>query len=196
VSASASQAFRATQRLTTTSQALLRPSRISYRQRAIDGLLQELLLVAPDEAEEDVSMIDEAPRGGVRSIGENLARLYRIASSAERHVTLSKQVEIRSWYNYGEEFENRVSEISSSRRVTDKTARSNVYKEIMPHLFGITQQNLRTKTHKARNIYRLFREIGVNRIRSVKSYSADFISSLTVAQIDLIVGRVVEIAID
>ena len=57
----------------------------------------------------------------------------------------------------------------------------------MPHLSGVTQENLRTKTHKARNVYKLFREIGISKIGLVKSYSADFISSLTVVQIDLII---------
>jgi hypothetical protein len=161
----------------------------SHRQKSIEGLLREL--IAPSD-EIELSVVSEEPQGDT-SVGENLARLYRLASAAEDRVVLSNQDEMRGWYKYGEEFENRVSEVSRSKGITDKTARSHVYKEIMPHLSGIKQGNLRTKTHKARNIYRLFKEIGVDKIRSVKSYSADFVSSLTVAQIDSIMRDVLNV---
>ena len=59
----------------------------------------------------------------------------------------------------------------------------------MRHLPRITIENLRKKTQKARNIYRLFGEIGVDKIRRVKSYSADAISSLTRVQIQIIIDH-------
>jgi len=157
----------------------------SRKQKMIEGLLQEL--IAPPDETEPVSVDEDQ---GDTSVGKNLARLYMLASAARDRMILSNQDEIRCWYNYSEEFESRVDEMSRSEGITDKTARTRVYEEITPHLSGVKRGSLRTKTYKARNIYRLFREIGTNRIGLVKSYSVDFISSLTVKQISSITCRV------
>src|SRR3954453_5777122 len=54
---------------------------------------------------------------------------------------------------------------------------------------GITEANLRKKTQKARNIYKVFVRIGTNKIKRVKSYSADAISNLSSTQIQSIIDR-------
>src|SRR6185369_6773581 len=94
-----------------------------------------------------------------------------------------------SWYWFGELHENKVSYILANEHVTDKTARNRVYREVLSHLPNTTADNLRKKTHKVRNIYRLFNEIGVDKICLIESYSADSISRLTISQIQGIINH-------
>jgi len=68
--------------------------------------------------------------------------------------------------------------------VTDPTARSRAYRKVSQ---GITKANLRKKTQKARNIYKVFVKIGINKIKRVKLYSADAISNLSSTQIQRII---------
>ncbi|KAF0419083.1 hypothetical protein F8M41_007190 [Gigaspora margarita] len=65
-------------------------------------------------------------------------------------------------------------------------ARTQIYNEMEPFLPGIKREYLRKKTQKARNIYTLFKEIGIDKIKQV-TYSADAISSLTGVQIQNII---------
>ena len=89
---------------------------------------------------------------------------------------------------YAERFENRVRDIrSQDSLVTNPTARSRAYREVAQHLPGITEMNLRKKTQKARNIYKVFVRIGINKIKQVKSYSVDAISNLSSTQIQSII---------
>jgi hypothetical protein len=48
-----------------------------------------------------------------------------------------------------------------------------ITQEAKAHLPDITLANLRRKTQKARVIYKLFVNIGVRKIKRVKTYSAD-----------------------
>ncbi|CAG8546624.1 11125_t:CDS:2, partial [Gigaspora rosea] len=109
-----------------------------------------------------------------------LARLYQKAIKAEKRVTQAYQEEILCWYYYTERFEKSVKEITDNiREISDKTARGQVYDTIIPHLTGITKENIRKKTQKARTIFTLFSKIGLQKIKRIQSYSADSISKLT-----------------
>ena len=46
--------------------------------------------------------------------------------------------EILSWISYSDNFENKVAEICHDTGVTDKTARTQIYKEMLEHLTGVT----------------------------------------------------------
>ena len=131
----------------------------------VQGILQELLIVpVPTEDESEDIELDQS--------SESLVRLYQKANHAEKYARNGNQKEIWSWFYYGEKFENRVQEILNNDSVTEKKARSKVCKEVEQHLPGITRANLRQKTKKARYIYTLFREIGTDKIKRIKSYSA------------------------
>ena len=139
---------------------------------------------AKGEKAENVDEEEDADR----SVSQSLARLYQKATRAGLRVTKANQDEILCWYKYAEGFENRVRDIrSQDTSVTDPTARSRAYREVSQHLPGITEANLRKKTQKARNIYKVFVRIGINKIKQVKSYSADAISSLSSTQIQSII---------
>ncbi|CAG8514906.1 9892_t:CDS:2 [Cetraspora pellucida] len=64
--------------------------------------------------------------------------------------------------------------------------RTQIYNKMEPFLPGIKREYLHKKTQKARNIYTLFKEIGIDKIKQV-TYSADAISSLTGVQIQNII---------
>ncbi|RIB09501.1 hypothetical protein C2G38_2044269 [Gigaspora rosea] len=69
--------------------------------------------------------------------------------------------EILSWICYSDNFENKVIEIRRKAGVNDKTARTQIYKEMLEHLPGVTSVALRIKTLRARKIRKLFGENGV-----------------------------------
>ncbi|RIA80883.1 hypothetical protein C1645_791633, partial [Glomus cerebriforme] len=160
--------------------------RITREQEKFRALLQELSTPAKGEKAENVDEEEDADG----SVSQSLARLYQKATRAGLRVTKANQDEILYWYKYAEGFENRVREIrSQDSSATDPTARSRVYREVTQHLPGITEANLRKKTQKARNIYKVFVRIGTNKIKRVKSFSADAISSLSSTQIQSIIDR-------
>ncbi|GBB95398.1 hypothetical protein RclHR1_25270001 [Rhizophagus clarus] len=160
--------------------------RITREQEKFQALLQELSTSAKGERAENVDEEEDADG----SVSQSLARLYQKATRAGLRVTKANQDEILCWYKYAEGFENRVRDIrTQDSSVTDPTARSRAYREVSQHLPGITEANLRKKTQKARNIYKVFVRIGINKIKRVKSYSADAISNLSSTQIQSIIDR-------
>ncbi|CAG8713328.1 10940_t:CDS:2, partial [Racocetra persica] len=100
----------------------------------------------------------------------------------------SRHEEILAWYNYSDNFENRVIEICRELRVTDKIAKTQLYKEMLEHLPGITSGNLRMKTLRAKKIRMLFGEngVGIDKIKQV-TYSIYAISTLTNSQIQNVI---------
>jgi len=103
----------------------------------------------------------------------------------------SGQKQILCWYYYSLEFENKVKSLTGDGKIKDKTARSQIYKEMKPFLPTITDANLRKKTQRARKILTLFGEggVGVAKIKQI-SYSARTISGLTNAQIQYVINQV------
>lgn len=115
---------------------------------------------------------------------QSLVRLFHYALR-------SRHEEILAWYNYSDNFENRVIEICHELGVTDKTARTQLYKEMLENLPGITSGNLRMKTLRAKKIRMLFGEngVGIDKIKQV-TYSIYAISTLTNSQIQNVIKNV------
>ncbi|CAH1769217.1 190_t:CDS:1, partial [Entrophospora sp. SA101] len=167
-----------------------RSPRITRRQKKIQGLIMELS--TPTRAIVEISSDGEQSLSNTETTNPtalDLARLFQKAIQTEKDATRGNQKEILSWYRFGELHENKVRYILANEHVTDKTARSRVYKEVSSHLPNVTADNLRKKTYKARNIYRLFNDIGVDKINLIKSYSADSISRLSIPQIKAIINH-------
>ncbi|UZO02215.1 uncharacterized protein OCT59_020705 [Rhizophagus irregularis] len=91
------------------------------------------------------------------------------------------------WYYYSEEFEKKAITIALENNISDQMARTQIYNEMEPYLPGKKRENLRKVTQKAKNIYTLFKEIGIDKIGLV-TYSVDAIGSLTGAQIQNIIN--------
>uniref|UniRef100_U9SQR6 Uncharacterized protein n=1 Tax=Rhizophagus irregularis (strain DAOM 181602 / DAOM 197198 / MUCL 43194) TaxID=747089 RepID=U9SQR6_RHIID len=71
---------------------------------------------------------------------------------------------------------------------TDMTIEVELAHLFLEHLSGITLETLRKRTQRAIKIYKLFEKIGVDRIKNIKSYSADSISKFTKPQIQIILN--------
>jgi hypothetical protein len=127
---------------------------------------------------------------GEDSVPKSLARLYQKAMKAGLRATKANQEEISCWYNYAKGCEDRVKAIrESDSRLNGQQAMTQVYNEVKAHLPDITMANLRKKTQKARVIYKLFVNIGVGKIKRIKTYSADALSRLTDTQINSIIAN-------
>ncbi|GBC23039.2 hypothetical protein GLOIN_2v1474274 [Rhizophagus irregularis DAOM 181602=DAOM 197198] len=83
-------------------------------------------------------------------------------------------------------FKKGIQEIIAKDNVSDQTARKQLFQDIIKHLSGITLETLRKRIQRAIKIYKLFEKIGVDRIKNIKSYSADSISKFTNPQIQII----------
>jgi hypothetical protein len=98
---------------------------------------------------------------------------------------------ILSWLYYSNSFENKVDEIRHDTGASDKTARSQLYQEMLEHLPDITLGNLRMRTLRAKKIRMLFGEggVGIDKIKQV-TFSVYEISSLTINQIQSVIKNV------
>ncbi|POG72919.1 hypothetical protein GLOIN_2v1828828 [Rhizophagus irregularis DAOM 181602=DAOM 197198] len=87
--------------------------------------------------------------------------------------------------------QQKVVEIRHETEVTDKTARTQIYKEMLEHLAGVTPVALRIKTLRAKKIHKLFGEngVGIDKIKCVNC-NANEISKLTNEQIQNIIDQV------
>ena len=90
---------------------------------------------------------------------------------------------------------------SKDKKLTDQTARKQIYNEMKPYLTGISDEYLRTMTSKARKINKLFGfeydPVTLKKINGIGGYmiqrvtcSADKISRLTNPQIQYIIDQV------
>ncbi|GBB88472.1 hypothetical protein RclHR1_01500002 [Rhizophagus clarus] len=91
------------------------------------------------------------------------------------------------WYYYSEEYEKKVVALSSENNISDQMARTQIYDEMELYLPGKKREYLRKMTQKAKNIYTLFKGIGIDKIGVVTS-STDATSRLTNAQIQNIIN--------
>jgi hypothetical protein len=91
------------------------------------------------------------------------------------------------WYYYSEEYKKKVVTFRFENNISDQMARTQIYDEMELYLPGKKREYLRKMTQKTKNIYTLFKGIGIDKIGVVTS-SADAISSVTDAQIQNIIN--------
>jgi len=140
------------------------------------------IIASPSEISEQYSSSCEASYGQITT--QSLIHLFRNATRAGHE-------EILSWVHYSDNFENKVVEIRRETGVTDKTARTQIYKEMLEHLAGVTPVALRIKTLRAKKNRKLFGEngVGIDKIKCVNC-SANEISKLTNEQIQNVIDQV------
>ncbi|CAG8751892.1 776_t:CDS:1, partial [Acaulospora colombiana] len=139
---------------------------------------------------------------------ENLTLMKQLcdkAFDAEDGANRANQEEISCWSIYGKDFRVQLNEIikNSGGKIGEKKARSLLYdsiteqlnllrkkrsQELGLHLPEISRDALRKKTQRAEKIYILFEKIGHDKIKFIKSYSANSISKLTNDQIQEIIN--------
>jgi hypothetical protein len=119
---------------------------------------------------------------------KTLACFFQKTCKAEAHAIKAIQKEISCWYYYEKAYEERVEEIKNIQKgVSNQSVRNQVYYDTMEHLpGGFTKDTLRKKTQRAVKIFKLFRKIGVDKIKRVISYNVNAISKFTASQIQSI----------
>ena len=150
----------------------------------IQDLQNCILIASPDSIEIPSKDIVDNEKPFSKITTQSLIHLFMKAIR-------SGHQEILSWICYSDNFENKVIEIRHKTGVNDKTARTQIYKEMLEHLPGITPVALRIKTLRARKIRKLFgaNGVGIDKVMYV-TCSANDISKLTNAQIQNIINQV------
>ncbi|GES95205.1 hypothetical protein GLOIN_2v1882276 [Rhizophagus clarus] len=146
----------------------IKEAKIPYSQKVEQDLILKHILEVPIDA--------ELTPGSV----PHLAHLFDKAEKTGRKDKLR-------WYYYSEEYEKKVVALSSENNISDQMARTQIYDEMELYLPGKKREYLRKMTQKAKNIYTLFKGIGIDKIGVVTS-SADATSRLTNAQIQNIIN--------
>ncbi|PKB94921.1 hypothetical protein RhiirA5_437761 [Rhizophagus irregularis] len=140
---------------------------------------------------------------------QHLAQLCDKAFDAEDGANRANQEEILCWCLYAKDFRTQLNEIieNSDGKFGEKKARSLLYNSITKHLNLLRKQRsqelglhlpeisrdaLRKKTQRAEKIYTLFEEIGLGKIKLIKTYSANSISKLTNGQIREIIEEQID----
>ncbi|CAG8581807.1 2214_t:CDS:2 [Funneliformis mosseae] len=143
-------------------QVLPKNTKVSHDYIVAQDFIQEVSSELIDE--DDVQVIDGNQKLTTDMIIEvELAHLFLNVSIEGKNTTQVKQKEISCHYSYGKKFEE-------------------------SHFSGITLKTLCKRTQRAIKIYKLFEKIGVDRIKNIKSYSADSISKFTKPQIQIILN--------
>ncbi|RHZ50848.1 hypothetical protein Glove_490g15 [Diversispora epigaea] len=150
----------------------------------IRDLRNGMLIAIPDPIETPPEDIVNNEKSSSKITTQSLINLFRKAIQ-------SGHEEILSWICYSDNFENKAIEIRHKTGVSDKTARTQIYKEMLEHLPGVTSVALRIKTLRARKIRKLFGEngVGIDKVKYV-TCSANDISKLTNTQIQNIINQV------
>ncbi|CAH1767314.1 10578_t:CDS:2, partial [Entrophospora sp. SA101] len=136
----------------------------------IRDLRNSMLIITPDPIEtppEDI--VDNEKSSSKHSVTASGKITTQSLINLFRKAIRSGHEEILSWICYSDNFENKVIEIRHKTGVSDKTARAQIYKEMLEHLSGVTSVALRIKTLRARKIRKLFGENGVELIKLITS---------------------------
>ncbi|KAF0410770.1 hypothetical protein F8M41_008268 [Gigaspora margarita] len=181
--------------------------------KSVDKLKQELFFPETTDSlgetnelsteQNHVNKISETAGPGKSNIDEasqHLAQLCDKAFDAEYGANRANQEEILCWCLYPKDYKIQLNEIieNSEGKFGEKKARSLLYDSITNHLSilrkkrsqelglhlpDISRDALRKKTQRAEKIYTLFEEIGLDKIKLIKTYSANTISKFTNDQI-------------
>ncbi|PKK57142.1 hypothetical protein RhiirC2_798605 [Rhizophagus irregularis] len=88
---------------------------------------------------------------------KKLANSFCQANVARNKTILAKRSEITLWCLFSKRFEDKVVELrSNDKKLTDLTARKQIYNEMKPYLADVSIGYLQVMTCKARKINRLF----------------------------------------
>ncbi|CAG8724390.1 16927_t:CDS:2, partial [Cetraspora pellucida] len=123
----------------------------------------------------------------ISDVLQTIAYLYEKACNVENKTLKANQAEILCLYNYFKEFYYQVKEIMRADWIGEKKAKGIIYNFIIKQIPGTKRENLYKKTYRAKKIHELFEKIGVDKIKYIKTYSANSISELTNDKIQTII---------
>src|ERR1044072_2811874 len=162
----------------------------------------------------DAIDLPEAPKAGaitpgasVIEISQILAQLCDKALIAEECTLEANQEEISRWHHYGRNFVFQEKALCDKNKIGEKKAKGLIYDEVVRQLNilrkkraqdtgsplrAISRDSLRKKTQRAVKIYKLFEKVGIDKVKYIRSYSANSISKFTNEEIQTIVDHFTE----
>uniref|UniRef100_U9T540 Uncharacterized protein n=1 Tax=Rhizophagus irregularis (strain DAOM 181602 / DAOM 197198 / MUCL 43194) TaxID=747089 RepID=U9T540_RHIID len=122
------------------------------------------------------------------NILQNLACLIQKAWDVKDEAILANQKELLCWCSYIVEFNKKITKFMTKYKIGEKKVKGMIYDNLIKLLRPGTKRNtLLKQTQKARDIYKLFEKIGIDKIKYITTYSANSISELSDSQIQTIV---------
>ena len=114
------------------------------------------------------------------NILQNLACLIQEAWDAKDEAIRANQKELLCWCSYIIEFDKKTKEFMIEYKVGEKKAKSMIYDNLIKLLRPDTKRNtLLKQTQRARDIYKLFEKIGIDKIKYITTYTANSIAELS-----------------
>ncbi|RIA92516.1 hypothetical protein C1645_820664 [Glomus cerebriforme] len=169
----------------------------SYKKREVENIVQDVFDFTATSAPEKNHMTEifmmahhkKSDTDNPPNILQNLACLIREAWDAKDKAIRANQKELLCWCSYITEFDKKTKEFMIEYKVGEKKAKSMIYDNLTKLLPPSTKRNIIVKqTQRARNIYKLFEKIRIDKIRYITTYSANSISELSDSQIQTIVN--------
>jgi hypothetical protein len=118
---------------------------------------------------------------------QNINCLYENACTAENERVKANQAEILCWRNFIIGLDNSIDEIMIKEKVGTKKAKGLIYDFILAYNPDTKQKTLYQPISRARKVYEFTKKIGVDKIKYIKTYSANSIAELSDSQIQTIV---------
>ena len=118
---------------------------------------------------------------------QNINRLYENACTAENERVKANQAEILCWRNFIIGLDNSIDEIMIKEKVGTKKAKGLIYDFILAHNPDTKRKTLYQRISRARKVYEFTEKIGIDKIKYIKTYSANSITELSDSQIQTIV---------
>ncbi|GES93799.1 hypothetical protein GLOIN_2v1779898 [Rhizophagus clarus] len=168
----------------------------SHKKREVENIVQDVFdftaTLAPEKNHmTEISMTarhEKSDMNNPPNILQNLACLIQEAWDAKDEAILANQKELLYWCSYIIEFNKKITEFMIEYKIGEKKAKGMIYDNLIKLLRPGTKRNILLKqTQRARDIYKLFEKIGIDKIKYITTYSANSISELSDSQIQTIV---------
>jgi len=169
----------------------------SYKKREAENIVQDVFDFTATSAPEENHMTEilmmtrheKSDMDNLPNILQNLACLIQEAWDAKDKAIRANQKEILCWCFYIIEFDKKTKEFMIDYKVGEKKAKSMIYDNLTKLLpLGTNKHNTIVKQiQRARNIYKLFEKIKIDKIRYITTYSANSLSELSDSQFQTII---------
>ena len=131
--------------------------------------IKDLLEEISEEEIEEVELIEV----NWEEMEEGVSKCYNKLCEWEGFLFMEKRKMLEIYYDFGKEFERRITNLTSKSYITEKSAISKVYKEIMGRNPNHTYYNIKKRVEKSRKIFLIIFTVGgkgkISRLKNLNS---------------------------
>ncbi|GBC44624.2 hypothetical protein GLOIN_2v1849049 [Rhizophagus irregularis DAOM 181602=DAOM 197198] len=151
----------------------------SHKKREAENIVQDVF---------DFTATSAPEKNHMTEISMMASCLIQEAWDAKDEAILANQKELLCWCSYIVEFNKKITEFMTEYKIGEKKVKGMIYDNLIKLLrLGTKHNTLLKQTQRARDIYKLFEKIGIDKIKYITTYSANSISELSDSQIQTIV---------